>query len=110
MANVGNNSNKNNAAVRGATQITSNNASVANTGANNARIVATTVLAIMLRYATYIQPPNIRSRDEHIVPNLVALLRENIRMDTRLKRRLIAALGETIFYISAQEEEGTNIG
>jgi hypothetical protein len=63
------------------------------------------VLAIMLRYATYIQPPSIRSREEHIVPIIVNLLKENSRMDVRLKRRLMAALGETIFYISAQEED-----
>ena len=31
-------------------------------------------------------------------------------MDSRLKRRLIAALGETIFYISAQEEDSQGNG
>ena len=51
-----------NPSVKRVTQITANSASVANTTtANNARIVATAVLAIMLRYATFIQPPSIIS-------------------------------------------------
>lgn len=94
--------------TRGTTQISVNNASAANATANNARIIGITVLATMLRYATYIQPPSIRAREEHIVPTIVNLLRDNVKMDIRLKRRLSAALGEMIFYISAQEEETTS--
>lgn len=69
------------------------------------RILAATVLAMMLRYATILQPPTIRARDDHIVASIVALLKDSAKMDVRLKRRAVAALGETVFYISAQEEE-----
>ena len=61
------------------------------------------LLPLPLRFIPYLS-------QEHIIPNLVVLLRENIRMDSRLKRRLIAALGETIFYISAQEEDSQGGG
>lgn len=76
-----------------------------NANAHQARILAATVLAMMLRFATILQPPTIRARDDHIVASIVALLRESAKMDVRLKRRAVAALGETVFYISAQDEE-----
>ena len=87
---------------------------------NNCRILAATSLALLIRYATTISPPSIKNRDDHILPTLVSLLREgttstNIatnqtttaaassqRIDPRLKRRGIAALGELVFYISSQ--------
>lgn len=73
-----------------------------------ARTLAATALGLMLRYATYIQPPAIRNREEHVVPALVTLLGgggQQGKMDLRLKRRAVAALGEITFYIAAQEEE-----
>ena len=83
------------------------------------RSVAVTILATVLRFATYIQCPNEKQRDEHILPTLVALIREdsvsstsrnstgasNSRTDAKIKRRCMAALGEVLFYISSQENE-----
>lgn len=69
------------------------------------RVLAATVLAMMLRYATYLQPPSIRERDNHIVMAIVSMMREQPKLEVRFKRRAIAALGETIFYITAQDED-----
>ena len=78
-----------------------------NSNAQQGRVAAATVLAMMLRYATVLQPPTIRAREEHIVASIVSLLNENVKMDVRFKRRAVAALGETVFYISAQDESTT---
>lgn len=70
------------------------------------RYISATVLAVMLRYATFIQPPAIRAREEHIISSLVTLLKEGSRgNDHRLRKRLTAAFGEMVFYITAQEED-----
>ena len=100
------------------------------------RSIAATVLATMLRYATYVSPPSSKAKDEHIIPLLTGILRSEYttgsagtngtnsiagtgstttthsankegltRLDPKLKRRVIAALGETLFYISSQEGE-----
>jgi hypothetical protein len=102
---------------------------------SSSRYLAANSLAILLRYATYIQPPSVRTREEHIVHTLVTLLREAspsssaasalsnnnnnnnnnltststpmMKMDIKLRRKAVSALGEMIFYISAQEEEQT---
>lgn len=78
----------------------------------SSRYLCVTVLALTLRYATNIQPPAIRARDDHIVGSLVALLKDtsaNIKsVDLKLRRRAVAALGEIVFYISAQEEDSVN--
>lgn len=71
------------------------------------RVTAATVLATMLRYATFIQPPSAKNKDEHLLPSLVAILRDSQRMDAKLKKRAVAALGETLFYVSSQEGEGS---
>jgi hypothetical protein len=91
------------------------------------------------RYTTFIQPPAAKDREEHILPTLIAVIREqsspsvslgstgiggggaggsganggnnafrptNVMMvDSRLKRRCVAALGETVLYIAAQGNE-----
>jgi hypothetical protein len=69
------------------------------------RVWAATVLAVMLRFVSDLKPPTIRTREDHIVPSIVAILRDPGKLDVRLKRRAVAALGETVFYISAQTEE-----
>lgn len=69
------------------------------------RVVATQALAAMLRYATFIQPPPIKSRDDHIIGTTVSLLSEPHKIEVKLKRRLVAALGETVFYVTAQEDD-----
>ena len=71
------------------------------------RVTAATVLATMLRYATFIQPPSAKNKDEHILPVLVAILKDPQRLDAKLKKRAVAGLGETIFYVSSQEGEGS---
>jgi hypothetical protein len=76
-----------------------------NANALQARVWAATVLALMLRYVSDLRAPSIRQREEHIVPTIVAILRDTAKLDVRLKRRVVAALGETVFYISAQTEE-----
>jgi len=45
-------------------------------------------------------PPPPSSREEHILPTLVSVLKETSRADPWLRRRALAALGETIFYLS----------
>ena len=84
------------------------------------RCCAATVLATMLRYATFVSPPSSKTKDEHLLPVLTSILRSEYapngtapsatrdagtRLDPKLKRRVIAALGETLFYISSQEGE-----
>jgi hypothetical protein len=77
-----------------------------NANSVQARIWAATVLGLMLRFVSNLQPPTIRAREDHIVPSIVAILRDPAKIDVRLKRRVVAALGETVFYISTQAEEG----
>lgn len=40
------------------------------------RALATSVLAVMLRYATFIHPPTTKNKDDHIIPVLVAVLKD----------------------------------
>ena len=70
------------------------------------RLLATTVLAMMIRFATFILPPSSSNKEDHIIPTLVSLLRETPKLDIKIRRRAIAALGEVIFYVSAQGGEG----
>ena len=74
------------------------------------RLIAATTLALLLRYTTYIEPPLAKSRDDHILSVLIRVLsspeeRANLRSEPKLRHRLLAALGESVFYISAQLEE-----
>jgi len=84
------------------------------------RCCAATVLATMLRYATFVSPPSSKAKDDHLLPVLTSILRSEYapagaspsamkdvgtRLDPKLKRRVIAALGETLFYISSQDSE-----
>ena len=71
------------------------------------RLLATTVLAMMIRFATFILPPS-DEKAEHIIPVLVSLLREQPRLDVKIRRRALAALGEVVFYISAQGDGEVN--
>ncbi len=110
------------------TRMTSTTNTAANTLVNSmnsnayaSRVLSITTLAMMLRYATILNPPTIRMRDEHIVVTIVNLLntasvttntreRGNTpnstvdKIDVKFRRRLVAALGEVVFYISAQED------
>lgn len=75
---------------------------------NNGRYWCATLLALLLRHSTFIHPPLEKNKDDHIVDTLVYLLRDaskSTNADSRIKRRLVAALGEIIFYITAQDEE-----
>ncbi len=88
---------------------------------SNARYLCVTMIAYMLRYATFIQPPasatatggsakstNSAGKEEpqHIVTSLLSLYKESLKpSEVRIRRRIIAALGEISFYISAQEED-----
>ena len=79
-----------------------------NNNAQQARYLSATVLALLLRYVSNLQPPTIRAREDHIVPSIITLLRDSNKIDVKLKRRCVAALGEMIFYISAQlDDEGS---
>jgi hypothetical protein len=79
----------------------------------SARALAATALALFLRYATYVQPPKApRDKDKDAPPAsllavLATLLRDPslARQDAPLRHRALAALGEMVFYISAQEED-----
>ena len=94
-----------------------------NANAYTSRVLCITTLAMMLRYATILNPPTIRLRDEHIVVTIVSLLNASSatnnstrgdrsstansavdKIDVKFRRRLVAALGEVVFYISAQED------
>jgi hypothetical protein len=76
------------------------------------RTMAATALAMFIRYATFIAAPHSKAREEHILPCLTSLIREgsgtnvpaNKKLDAQLKRRLIAAVGELVFYIASQDE------
>ena len=81
-------------------------ASVLSTPIMQTRLLATTVLAMMIRFATFILPPSSSNKEDHIIPTLVSLLRESPKLDIKIRRRAIAALGEVIFYVSAQGGEG----
>ena len=76
--------------------------------ANSVKALLASSLAVMLRYATFIQPPNVKTRDDHILPVLVSMLRDNNKIEIKAKRRIVAALGEIIFYITSQDDEDTN--
>ena len=76
--------------------------------ANSVKTLLASALAVMLRYATFIQPPNVKTRDDHILPVLVSMLRDNNKIEIKCKRRIVAALGEMIFYITSQDDEETN--
>lgn len=103
------------------------------------RVAAVSCLAIMLRYATFVQPPSPPSTSalsrhkssalsgrtaassrvttppvddvDSILGTLQAIIRETSGsskggpLDTKLRRRAVAAMGELMFYISSQEEE-----
>jgi hypothetical protein len=77
----------------------------------SAKALTATALALFLRYATYVEPPKV-SKDKEppvtLLAVLVTLLRDPTlpRQDAVLRHRALAALGETVFYISAQEEDG----
>eukprot|EP00981_Chlorochromonas_danica_P012115 scaffold4505_cov165-Ochromonas_danica.AAC.5 len=97
--------------IRGA----SNQISISNvqTVFNNGRYWCATLLALLLRHSTFIHPPLEKNKDDHIVDTLVYLLRDaskSTNADSRIKRRLVAALGEIIFYITAQDEEDSHPG
>ena len=88
-----------------------NGASSLNAAITLSRTLAAATLAYMLRYCGFIQPPTIRNRDDHIIASLISILKDSSKMDSKFKRRVIAALGETIFYISSQSDnqnEDTN--
>ena len=79
-----------------------------NNNAQQGRYLSATTLALLLRYVSNLQPPTIRAREDHIVPSIITLLRDSNKIDIKLKRRCVAALGEMIFYISAQlDDEGS---
>lgn len=91
-----------------------NVATAATSLAQQARYLCAHTLALMLRYATFVQPPAIRARDDHIVGTLIHVLRDSVgshgraaAADGRMRRKAMAALGEMLFYISAQDEETT---
>jgi hypothetical protein len=95
----------------------------------NIRCLALMCLALFLRYTTFIEPPDMKHADSHIIPILIHVLRESMDfssgsspsttistttnkvLDIRFRRYAIAALGEIVFYISAQDtdENSTNI-
>ena len=75
------------------------------------KALAATALALFLRYATYVEPPKALKDKEPpvtLLAVLVTLLRDPTlaRQDALLRHRALAALGEIVFYISAQEEDG----
>ena len=76
------------------------------------KALGATALALFLRYATYVEPPKLSKEKDHssvtILAVLVTLLRDPAlpRQDNVLRRRALAALGEIVFYISAQEDDG----
>lgn len=90
-----------------------NAANAATSLAQQSRFLCAHNLAMMLRFATYIQAPAIRSRDDHIVGTLIQVLKDTqgsstartMSMDAKMRRKAVAALGEMIFYISAQDED-----
>lgn len=98
---------------------------------HQSRYLCATILALMLRYATFIQPPSSRHRDDHIVQVLVGILKDNLATnptnlnittgknganlnamafanELKFRKRLVAALGEIVFYISSQDENAND--
>ena len=59
----------------------------------------------MIRYTTFVQPPTAKNKDDHILPTLISIVRDSSKIDLKLRRRCVAALGELVFYITAQEED-----
>jgi hypothetical protein len=106
--------------------VSGNHVTQANTLSQQSRYLSASILALMLRYATIIHPPTIRTRDDHIVATLISLLKEmtssssstsrhgsasstaSTTWEYKLKRRLVAAFGELVFYITAQENDASN--
>ena len=60
---------------------------------------------VLHRYTTFVQPPTQKNKDDHILPTLISILRDTSRVEVKLRRRCVAALGELMFYITAQDEE-----
>lgn len=84
---------------------------------NSVRGVGLTCLALLLRYTTFIDPPpDTKSTETHLLPTLIAIIKDLSRnptnkvVDPKLKRFAVAALGEIVFYISAQEADEGNKG
>ena len=46
-----------------------------NNAAVHCRVLAATVLGCMLRYATFLQPPVVRSKDDHVIGVLSNMLK-----------------------------------
>lgn len=80
-------------------------ASPASSSIASIKIMILTVLGSMIRYATFVQPPAESKREEHIIPLCLTILKDGIKPDVKLRRRAIAALGELLFYVTAQEED-----
>lgn len=70
---------------------------------NVCRVLASTILAFVFRFALHIPPPSLPYKEDSIIPTLVQLLTDDGN-DTTLRRRVLGALGELIFYISAQND------
>lgn len=72
---------------------------------NSTRSLAAALLALYIRYANYIEPPS-STTDDHIIPVLSLILKDSslTKSDPVLRHKCIAALGELIFYISAQDD------
>jgi hypothetical protein len=66
------------------------------------KITVITIIGTMLRYSTFVLPPLGKHKDDHILAVFMKLLSESITI--KLKRRLVGALGEMLFYITAQDE------
>lgn len=84
--------------------------SLKNSATLSPKALAATALALFLRYATYVEPPKaLKDKDPPptLLNVLVTLLRDPslARQDALLRHRALAALGEIVFYISAQEED-----
>jgi hypothetical protein len=94
----------------GSSRSPSSPCSPSSTAASSAslRLLACTTLALMLRYATFILPPSASSgTNEQIISVLILLLKESPRLDLKLKRKVFAAYGELVFYVTAQDSTGT---
>ena len=107
-----NNNNNNNSASRIPTAVSSTNQlSTQYTLITECRHLAATILAYAIRFATYI--PILHNRDDHIISSIVPVILSNEGRsvsDVKLRRRLMAALGELSFYISSQELTTTAVG
>lgn len=91
-----------------------NGATSLNAAITLSRTLASASLAYMLRYCGFVQPPTVRNRDDHIIASLIGILKESSKMDSKLKRRVVAALGEAVFYVCSQpdpqDEDGNGNG